>query len=231
MTLLWTLFFLFVAAGITWHFLTLKYINPYTMDLYIANKGAGKSTQLAKNVLKACKRGQKVYTNDKDLKINGVRLFDTFDLGHYYVSNGYLAVDEISLYFDNRNHRNTSKEFIEWLREVRHNRLMVDLFSQSYDCDKKIRTMCDNIYIGSKYFRILTVWRRLRKNVAIKDSAMDAQSQIVDALAFTPWWQPGSIKITYIPAYIKYFDSYKPLKEYKGDLAYTVVRDGYFKRK
>lgn len=91
--------------------------------------------------------------------------------------------------------------------------------------------MCDNIYIGSKYFRVFTVWRRLRKNVAIKDSAMDAQSQIVDALAFTPWWLPGSIKITYIPRYTKYFDSYKPLKEYKGDLQYTVVRDGYFSKK
>lgn len=135
MTLIWGLFFAIMISLIIWHFCTLKYINPYTMDLYIANKGAGKSTQLAKNVIKYAKKGLKVYTNDKDLKINGVRVFNTFDLGNYYVSNGYLAVDEISLYFDNRNHRNTSKEFIEWLREVRHNRLMVDLFSQSYDCD------------------------------------------------------------------------------------------------
>lgn len=135
MTLIWTIFFTLMISLIIWHFATLKYLNPYTMDLYIANKGAGKSTQLAKNVIKACKRGQKVYTNDKDLKINGVRCFDTYDLGQYYVGNAYLAVDEISLYFDNRNYKSTSKDFIEWLREVRHNSLMVDLFTQSYDCD------------------------------------------------------------------------------------------------
>lgn len=86
--------------------------------------------------------------------------------------------------------------------------------------------MCDNIYIGSRYFRVLTIWRRLRKNVAIKDAAMDASSQIVDQLNFTPWWIPGSIKITYIPRYIQYFDSFKVLKEYDGDLPYRTINDG-----
>ena len=92
--------------------------------------------------------------------------------------------------------------------------------------EKKIRTMCDNIYIGQRWFRVLTVWRRLRKNVAIKDAAMDASSQIVDQLNFTPWWIPGSIKITYIPKYVKYFDSFKVLKQYDGDIPYHIIEDG-----
>lgn len=86
--------------------------------------------------------------------------------------------------------------------------------------------MCDNIYIGQRWFRVFTLWRRLRKNVAIKDAAMDASSQIVDQLNFTPWWIPGSIKITYIPKYVKYFDSFKVLKTYDGDLPYRYVDDG-----
>lgn len=227
MTLIWTIFFILMGSLLVWHFATLKFLNPYTMDLYIANKGAGKSTQLAKNAIKAIKRGETVYTNANDLKVNDVEIFNTYDLGYYYLSDAFVAVDEISLFFDNRQHAKTAPEFVEWLREIRHDRLKVDLYSQSYDCDKKIRTMCDNIYIGTKFMRVLTVWRRLRKNVAIKDSAMDAQSQIVDALAFTPWWQPGSIKITYIPKYIKYFDSFKPLKQYKGIIQTTTVNDGY----
>lgn len=212
---------------IIWHFVTLKYLNPYTMRLFIANKGAGKSTTAAKFRQKYIRRYIPVYTNMDDMKINGVRIYQTMDLGHYKVDDRYIQVDEVSLFFDNRNYKTTSKEFIKWLRAVRHHKLRVDLFTQSYDCDKKIRTMCDDIYIGMKYFRVLTIWRRLRKNVAIKEAAMDAESQIVDELKFTPWWQPGSILITYIPKYIKYFDSFKDLQEYDGNLDYHTVTDGY----
>lgn len=232
MKTIWIIFFCFMGALLLWHLLTLKYINPYTMDLYIGNKGCGKSCTLAKNVIKYSKYGKPIYTNADDIQIQGVRTFYTLDLGKKYVSDAYLLVDEVSLFYDNRNSLNKqymadSKEFVKWLREIRHNRLCIDLFTQSYDCDKKIRTMCDNIYIGTRFFRVLTVWRRLRKNVAIKDAAMDAESQIVDALRFTPWWIPGSIKITYIPKYTKYFNSFKPLKEYSGDLEYKEVKEGY----
>ena len=105
------------------------------MDLYIGNKGCGKSSTLAKNCIKALKRREDTYTNASDIMVNGVKIFNTYDLGKKYIANSYIAVDEISLYFDNRNYKNTSKEFIEWLREVRHDRLKVDLYSQSYDCD------------------------------------------------------------------------------------------------
>lgn len=119
---------------VIWDLCTRKYLNPYTMDLYIANKGAGKSSTLAKNAIKAYKHHEIVYTNASDLLINEVRIFNTYDLGKKFVDNAYILVDEISLFFDNRNYKNTSKDFIEWLREVRHDRLKVDLFSQSYDC-------------------------------------------------------------------------------------------------
>lgn len=225
------IFFLcLIIILIVWHFITLKYLNPYTMDLYIANKGAGKSCTLSKNVLKYIKSGKPVYTNADDINISGTRIFNTYDLGYYFVEDSYILIDEVSLFFDNRNALNKkymqqSKDFVQWLRECRHDRLCIDLFTQSYDCDKKIRTMCDNIYIGTRYFRVLTIWRRLRKNVAIKDSALDAESQIVDALKFTPWWIPGSIKVTYIPKYIKYFDSFKALKVYQGNLSYKTVNN------
>lgn len=210
----------------TWHFLTLKYINPYTMDLYIGNKGCGKSSTIAKHVKNDIRKGIHTYVNADDININGVRIYDTFDLGHKKVTDAKIYVDEVSLFFDNRNFKNTSKEFIKWLREVRHNRLRVELYTQSYDCDKKIRTMCDNIYIGQRWFRVLTIWRRLRKNVAIKEEAMTAESQIVDELNFTPWFLPGSIKITYIPRYIKYFDSFKDLQDYKENIPYKKVKEG-----
>lgn len=212
---------------LTWHLLTIKYINPYTMDLYIGNKGCGKSSTMAKMILKNIKKGEIVYANADDIKIKNIRIYETLDLGRKKVEKAHLYVDEVSLFFDNRNYKNTSKEFIKWLREVRHNKLKVELFTQSYDCDKKIRTMCDNIYIGTRYFRILTIWRRLRKNVAIRTEGMTAESQIVDELKFTPWFLPGSIKITYIPKYIKYYDSFKDLQDYEENLQYKEVKEGF----
>lgn len=221
-----------LVSLIIWHFLTLKYLNPYTMRLFIGSKGCGKSTTAAKFRQQYTRRGIPIYTNMEDMKVNGVRIYNTYDLGNYRVDDRYIQVDEVSLFFDNRNSLNKkymqdTKNFVKWLRGVRHHRLRVDLFTQSYDCDKKIRTMCDDIYIGMKYFRVLTIWRRLRKNVAIKEAAMDRESQIVDELKFTPWWLPGSILITYIPKYTKYFDSFKDLQEYDGPLAYKTVKDGF----
>ena len=86
--------------------------------------------------------------------------------------------------------------------------------------------MCDNIYIGTRILRVLTIWRRLRKNVAIKEEALTAESQIVDELKFTPILIPGSIKITFIPLYIKYFDSFKDLQAYQEYLSYKKVKGG-----
>lgn len=129
------IFLVFDLIFITWHLATRKFINPYTMDLYIGNKGCGKSSTMAKMIKKDIKNNIIVYANVNDIKINDVRQYDTFDLGHKKVENATIYVDEVSLFFDNRNYKNTSKEFISWLREVRHNRLRVNLFTQSYDCD------------------------------------------------------------------------------------------------
>lgn len=206
-----------------WNFLTLKYKQKDSLVLWIASIGQGKSSTLAKNCLKARKNGSVVYSNCDDINIDGVRIFDTMDLGEYRVQNAQIEIDEISVYYDNRNYKQTSKQFIKWLRYSRHERLNVNMYTQSYDVDKKIRTLCSAIWFGKKYFRVFTVWRKLRKEIAIKDDAINAESQIVDELAFQPWWIPGNIKITFIPKYINYFDSFKSLDGYKGDLKYRSV--------
>lgn len=215
-----------------WHILTIKYVNPYTMDLYIAKKGAGKSATIAKMIIRSKKRGNNIYVNSPDLKIKDVNIYDTYDLGKGYIENAHLFVDEVSLFYDNRKsmqkgYMKDSEQFVAFLRECRHDKLMVDLFTQSYDCDKKIRTMCDNIYIGHKFLRVLTVWRRLRKDVKIKQDGLNAESQIVDSLDFDYFFIPGAIKITFIPKYIKYFDSFKKLQNYDHKLKSYVNSDGY----
>lgn len=212
------------AIFLPWHLLTRKFVQKPAISLWIAQIGAGKSSTMAKNILSAVKDKKTVYCNCEDVVIPGTRVFNTYDLGMYKVQNAQIEVDEISVFYDNRNYKQTSAQFIRWLRYLRHERLSCNLYTQSYDVDKKIRTLCQRIWFGQKILRVFTVWRKLKKSIALRDDALSADTQIADQLKFEPWWIPGNIKITFIPKYINYFDSFKSLDNYVGDLAYREVQ-------
>lgn len=208
---------------VPWHLLTRKYKQNPAISLWIAQIGAGKSSTMAKNILKATSDNKTVYCNCEDVNIPKTRIFKTYDLGNYKVQDAQIEVDEISVYYDNRNYKQTSAQFIRWLRYIRHERLSCNLYTQSYDVDKKIRTLCQRIWFGQKVLRVFTIWRKLRKSIALRDDALSADTQIADQLKFEPWFIPGNIKITFIPKYVKYFDSFKSLDNYQGDLEYSEV--------
>lgn len=212
------------AIFLPWHLLTRKFVQKPAISLWIAQIGAGKSSTMAKNILAAVKDKKTVYCNCEDVVIPGTRVFNTYDLGMYKVQNAQIEVDEISVFYDNRNYKQTSAQFIRWLRYLRHERLSCNLYTQSYDVDKKIRTLCQRIWFGQKILRVFTVWRKLKKSIALRDDALSADTQIADQLKFEPWWIPGNIKITFIPKYINYFDSFKSLDNYVGDLSYREVQ-------
>lgn len=211
------------AIFLPWHLLTRKFVQKPAISLWIAQIGAGKSSTMVKNILTAVKDKKTVYCNCEDVAIPGTRVFNTYDLGMYKVQNAQIEVDEISVFYDNRNYKQTSAQFIRWLRYLRHERLSCNLYTQSYDVDKKIRTLCQRIWFGQKILRVFTVWRKLKKSIALRDDALSADTQIADQLKFEPWWIPGNIKITFIPKYINYFDSFKSLDNYVGDLSYREV--------
>lgn len=219
--------FILIIIFLIYHLLTKKYLSPYKLFLVLGKKGSGKSTLISKLAIKYLNRGYPVYTNCADCKINGVRIINTYDIGKYQLENCVVLIDEISVFYDNRRYKETSKEFIEWLRYMRHDRLIVWAFSQSYDCDKKIRTMADGIYILKKYFRVFSIARLVDKNINIKESAMDAESQIVDELKFVPFFLPGATRFTYIPKYVQYFDSFKKLHELLP-MPFKSVLDGIY---
>lgn len=216
---------IFICLVLIWHLLTLKYYQPAGIVLYLCMKRGGKSCTVAKNCLRYTKKGIPTYCNADDISVPDVRIFDMAHLGRYRVSDAHIEIDEISMWYDNRawkQNQQKNADFVRWLRSTGHLNLTVNMYSQDYSVDKRIRQLCDAIYIGKKYLRVITVWRRLKKQIAIKDSALDAESQIVDSLDFTPWWMPGSIKITWIPKYIGWFDSFKDLYQTEGDLPYRL---------
>lgn len=227
---------LYISLGVLfvlfliWHLCTKKYINPYKQYLYIGVKGTGKSTTMTKKIYQYMKKGYDVYTDALDIRIPGLRIIDINDVGAHYAENSVFFIDELALYFSNRNfmdkeYRKRTEAFLKWLHAVRHDRCTVYLFSQDYKVDAQIRNQCDKIVILFKYFRVFTVGRMLSKDTVIKDTATDADSQIAQQLQYVPIFMRGALEITYIPRWAKMFDSYKDILPGRTPLPYKVVKE------
>lgn len=213
------LFLIFAAVFIAYHII--KYRNPYKLYMVFGKKGSGKTTLMTKLALKYLKRGWSVYC---DREIPGCYLFDTADFGKIrFPDNSLVLVDEVGLVWDNRNFKNFPEHVKVYFKYQRQYRNVVYLFSQSFDVDKKIRDLTDHLYIVSNLFNCLSVARRVTKRITVvhADRAADGESRIVDdysidslLLAFF-----GSVRITYIPRYVKYFKSFDPpqLPQLSGD--------------
>lgn len=219
------LFIAFALLFVTVYY-GIKMRSNFLFFLYLAKKRTGKSTDICKKCLKYLKKGYDVYVNSDDIRINGVRHYNTQDLGKFDVKKAVIFIDEISIFYDNRQWKNTSADFISWLRGIGHDRLIVYAYSQTYDVDVKARKLADGIFIMRKYFNCITISRKLQKNIAIKDSAMNAESQIVDEIKFIPFFLPAATEILWLPKYIKYFDSFKDLQKGRSWMRYDVTVDG-----
>ena len=52
-----------MVALLVWHFLTLKYLNPYKLTFVFGKKGSGKNTYLTKIAYQHMAKGWRVYSN------------------------------------------------------------------------------------------------------------------------------------------------------------------------
>ena len=100
---------------------------------------------------------------------------------------------------------------------------MVYLFSQSFDVDKKIRDLTDHLYIVQNFCNFLSIARRVTKHLTVVHADRSAQEEAkivddysIDSLLLAPF---GSVRLTYIPKYVKYFKSFDPprLPDFEGE--------------
>lgn len=198
-----------------------KYRNPYKLYMCFGKKGSGKTTLMTKLALSYQKKGWNVYC---DRELPGAAVFKTQDFGKYqFPPNSLILVDEVGLVWDNRNFKSFPehvKVYFKYQRQYRH---VVYLFSQSFDIDKKIRDLTDHLYIVQNFFNCFSVARRVTKTITVvhADRSAQGESKIVDdyhidSLLFAFF---GSVRVTYIPKYAKYFKSYDPpsLPAFEGD--------------
>lgn len=205
--------------ALVYHKCTKSYLNPYKLIFVFGKKGSGKSTLLEKLSNQYLKKGWTVYSTE----VTGDLSFTTYDFDsinpisprdiykYNFPERSAIFIDEVSLIWDNRNFKNMDTKVVEWFRYQRHHKCRVYLFSQSFDIDKKLRDLCDEMYIVGKLARVLVRAKRIiRKPVVVHPSpeapARIDEDLIVDGplMAFF-----GGRIYAWIPYWAKTFNSFK----------------------
>lgn len=209
MIIFWIALVLLVLV-LTWHFLTKKYINPYKLYILFGPKGVGKSTMLQKLVYYYNKLGYNIYCNIGDcdlpcvipIKIEDIGLLSKaykdkslqIKLKNDYQKQGLkvacavkpnsvIFCDEINLIWDNRSFKQFTKEQQYYFRKQRHYKHIFIGFSQTFDCDKKIRDLADYIVLMKKLGRVWIrgqAWQKKQVVVGATEENNRDQGLIVD---------------------------------------------------
>lgn len=188
-----------------------KYKRPdYKLIYLIGKKSAGKSTIIQKLILQHEKEGWNVYSTNREF--THCRYIPFECLGKMALpENSVLFWDETSMHAYNRNFKTFDQSIREWLVYQRHYGNKVYLCSQSYNIDKSLRDLVDNLYIVTSPIPLFTIQREVyRKIVLTAPSGEDGQSSISEQLYFRTF---GGRKIIYQPKYYKYFDSFSKLDD------------------
>lgn len=212
-------FVLLIALPVAFDFATRKYLNPYKLYLVFGKKGSGKSTYLVKLARQYMKKGWTIYTNMEELFIPGVRHFNVQHLGDFVPeAHSLLLLDEVGMIWDNRDYKLFKPQVRDFFKLQRHYHVLVYMASQTFDVDKKLRDLCDGMFLHSNFARVFTLGKRITRKVIITEAVGDSESRISENLVMCPFW---NWTLTYIPKYAKYFDSHaipeKPFLKYTED--------------
>lgn len=190
--------------------LTRKFVNPYKLIFLFGKKGSGKSTLLTKIGYKYDRKGWTVYTTEK---LPGLHdLSDPkqiFDID--FPERSCILIDEVSLIWDNRNFKNMDPKVVEWFRYQRHHKCRVYFFSQTFDIDKKLRDLADEMYLVEKYLRVFVVAKHIVRKPVVVHPGPDSPARIdddmiVDGPLLTFF---GGKMFAFIPYWARRFNSFK----------------------
>ena len=208
MALLFKLFFCFSVLLLVWHFATKKYINPYKLTMVFGKKGSGKSTLLVRLAFQYLSLGWNVFSTEH---IPGCYHIDYKDIGFKMIPpHSVLLIDEVGMIWDNRNYKNFQAEVRDWFKLQRHYKVKVYLFSQTFDIDKKLRDLTDDMFLCSNVLRCFSWAKRITRQVVLVQPGPDTPARIDEELRYDPFifWPFGSRILTFIPKYAPYFDSH-----------------------
>lgn len=197
-------FYIFVLV---YNKLTIKYVNPYKTTLYYGKKGCGKTTLLTKLSMQAIKKGTIVYSS---VEIPGTRFFNPKDLNKFKPDPYSLVmIDEIGLIWDNRNFKSFESGVNEFFKYARQYHITIHMFSQVPDIDLKIRNLCDAYYLVENKFRVFSYAKRIQKILTVRTD-IEGKGNLVDSFEFAFFLSPAARKLTFIPAWTAFYNSFDP---------------------
>lgn len=204
----------FILALFLFLHLTKKYVNPYKLIFVFGKKGSGKSTLLTKLAYQYDKRGWTVYTTEQLpglLNIDNPKKIFNID----FPEKSCIFIDEVSLIWDNRDFKKMDPKVIEWFRYQRHHHCRVYFFSQTFDIDKKLRDLADDMYLVNKYLRIFVAARHIIRKPVVVHPGPESPARIDDDMVVDGplLWLFGGLITAYIPYWSKRFDSFKLVGE------------------
>lgn len=210
------LFLAFPPFCLAFHQLTKKYLNPYKLIFVFGKKGSGKSTLLQKLSYKYFKNGWTVYSTEVEDINSPMHPIDPKKIYEYeFPERSCIFIDEVSLIWDNRNFKNMDSKVVAWFRYQRHYKCRVYLFSQSFDIDKKLRDLCDEMYLVNKIARVLVRAKRIMRKPVVVHPSPEAPARIdEDLIVDGPLMALfGGRLYASIPHWAKFYDSFKSLEE------------------
>jgi len=189
--------------------------NPYKLEMVIAKKGGGKTTDIQKRTFDGLAHGWNVYST---ARVAGARYFDAKHMGLFDLPpESLVLIDEAGIIWHNRDFKNFKGDLKDFFKLQRHYKLKIVLYSQSWDVDKVLRELCDNIWIMKNYFGCYSISRRVIRSITVVSAKeMRGEGYIADDLHYDSllFFWCGSVRFTFIPKYIPYFDSFEvPTRE------------------
>ena len=203
--LLFLFLFIFVFCLVT-----RNYVNPYKLIFVFGKKGSGKSTLLTKLAIQYSRKKWSVFTTEN---IPGTQ--NISDPRKIFCMNfpekSCIFIDEVSLIWDNRDFKTMDKRVIEWFRYQRHHKCRVYFFSQTFDIDKKLRDLADDMFLVNKFLRVFVVAKHIVRKPVVVHPGPDSPARIdddmvVDGPLLTLF---GGRIFAFIPHWAKFFDSHR----------------------
>lgn len=205
-----------LAVVLIWDRLTRKYLNPYKLTMVFGKKGSGKSTLMVRMAYEYLANGWTVFCTER---LDGCIHIDYNDIGFKQIPpESLLLIDEVGMIWDNRNFKQFKSEVRDWFKLQRHYRVKVVLFSQTFDIDKKLRDLTDEMFLVTNQLRVFSWAKRIIRTVVLVQPGPDTPARIDEELRYDSflWWPFGSRILTYIPKWAPYFDSHNcPVLEEK----------------
>lgn len=174
--------------------------------MFFGKKRCGKSTLLTRLAVRALAHGQTVYST---IPIEGTYFFDGKDTGFFQFKEGSLVlIDEVGLVFPSRDFKSFKAETRSLFKLQGHYKLTIVICSQSFDVDKAIRDLCDEIYLVKKWFKILSVCKRVRRSLVVTKATDYGGSTFADQYEITKLPFGRNRIFTLLPLYWNKFDSF-----------------------